>query len=302
MSHNFSLKERQEQLASLSAMDEVLALLDLERLEENLFRGISPQESWQRVYGGQVIGQAMVAAGRTVEDKVRTAHSLHAYFLRPGDPKTPIIYEVDRIRDGRSFTTRRVVAIQKGRAIFSMAVSYQVPEKGFEHQIDVGDVPPPEGLKSELGLRKEIVDRLPEDYVKRWLRDRPIETRPVDPRDMFNPGRSEPQQHVWMKATAPVGDDILLQQCVLAYASDMTLLDTCLLPHDASFMNPKLQTASLDHAMWFHHPFKMDEWLLYAQDSPAASSARGINRGCIYTRDGLLVATVAQEGLIRMHD
>jgi acyl-CoA thioesterase-2 len=285
--------------ASSQPLDDVLTLLDLEQLEVNLFRGLSPQDSWQRVFGGQVIGQAMVAAGRTVEDRV--AHSLHAYFLRPGDPKTPIIYEVDRIRDGRSFTTRTVNAIQHGRAIFNMAISYQIHEEGFEHQFDLPDVPGPEGLKSELELRRAEVDRLPEEYQKRWLRPRPIEVRPVNPRDMFDPGHGDPVNYVWIRATAPLPDDMLMQQCVLAYASDMTLLDTCILPHGVSWMNPKLQSASLDHAMWFHHPFKMDEWLLYSQDSPAASGGRGINRGSIFTRDGKLVASVAQEGLIRLH-
>jgi len=287
-------KERQ------SAVDEVLGLLDLEPIEVNLFRGVSPQDRWQRVFGGQVIGQALVAAGRTVEDRV--AHSLHAYFLRPGDPKTPIIYEVDRIRDGRSFTTRRVVAIQKGRAIFSMAVSYHIDEPGMEHQIDMPDVPAPEDLKSELELRREFVHKLSEKYRDHFLREQPIEMRPLQPRNMFDPQPGEPMQDVWFRATAPVPKDLLLQQCVLAYASDMTLLDTCLLPHGVSWENQNLQMASLDHAMWFHHPFEVDEWLLYSQDSPAAAGARGFNRGTIYTRDGKLVASVAQEGLARMHE
>ena len=287
-------KERKE------AVDEVLDLLDLEPIEVNLFRGVSPQDRWQRVFGGQVIGQALVASGRTVED--RAAHSLHAYFLRPGDPKAPIIYEVDRIRDGRSFTTRRVVAIQHGRAIFSMAVSYQIDEPGMEHQIDMPDVADPESLKSELELRLAMVDKLPEKYRKHFLRAQPIEMRPVNPRNMFDPQPGEPIQHVWFRATAPVPKTRLLQQCVLAYASDMTLLDTCLLPHGVSWENSNLQSASLDHAMWFHHPFEVDQWLLYSQDSPAASGARGFNRGSIYTREGKLVASVVQEGLIRLHE
>jgi acyl-CoA thioesterase-2 len=281
-------------------VDEVLALLDLEPIEVNLFRGVSPQDRWQRVFGGQVIGQALVAAGRTVED--RAAHSLHAYFLRPGDPKVPIIYEVDRIRDGRSFTTRRVVAIQHGRAIFSMAVSFQIDEPGMEHQIDMVQVPEPEKLKSEMELRRAHVDKIPEKYRKHFLREQPIEMRPVNPRNMFDPQPGEPVQQVWFRATAPVSKNQLVQQCVLAYASDMTLLDTCLLPHGVSWENSNLQSASLDHAMWFHHPFEVDEWLLYSQDSPAASGARGFNRGSIYTRQGKLVASVAQEGLVRLHD
>ncbi len=279
---------------------QLVDLLDLEIIEVNLFRGISPNDSWQRVFGGQVIGQALVAAGRTVED--RLAHSLHAYFLRPGDPKTPIIYEVDRIRDGKSFTTRRVVAIQHGRPIFSMSVSFQIDEGGLEHQFDMPDVPGPEGLKTEQELRVEMAEKIPESFRDHWTRPRPIETRPVTPRDFMTPGSSEPVQHIWLKAPTKLPDDPTLQQCVLAYASDLTLLDTCLLPHNISWWNKNLQSASLDHAIWYHHPFRADEWLLYSQDSPAASGARGFNRGSIYSRDGRLVASVVQEGLIRVHD
>lgn len=278
---------------------QLVDLLDLEQLEVNLFRGVSPSDSWQRVFGGQVIGQALVAAVRTVED--RLAHSLHAYFLRPGDPEVPIIYEVDRVRDGKSFTTRRVVAIQHGKPMFIMSASFQIDEDGPEHQIDMPDIPPPEDLKSELQLRLESLDRVDSEMHDRWTRPRPIETRSVDPLDFFKPEKTAPQQYVWMRATAPLPSEPTLQQCVLAYASDLSLLDTSLAPHGISWMNPRLQSASLDHAMWFHHDFKVDEWLLYAQDSPAGSKARGFNRGSIYTRDGLLVASVVQEGLIRMH-
>lgn len=278
---------------------DLIELLDLEQLEVNLFRGLSPQDSWQRVFGGQVIGQALVAAGRTVED--RLSHSLHAYFLRPGDPNVPIIYEVDQARDGRSFTTRRVVAIQHGRPIFNMSVSFQVDEEGFEHQFELPDVPPPEELKSELELRREVADRVSDEHRAHWVRERPIETRPVDPSDFFHPEKREPVQYTWMRAKDPVPDDAVTNQCILAYASDLSLLDTCIFPHGVSWMNPRLQSASLDHAMWFHHKFKSDEWLLYAQDSPASSGGRGFNRGSIFTRDGKLVASVAQEGLIRFH-
>jgi acyl-CoA thioesterase-2 len=284
-----------------SVVDKLVDLLDLETLEVNLFRGRTSDEGWRRVYGGQVIGQALVAASRTV-DEPRPAHSLHAYFIRPGDPAVPIVYTVHRDRDGKSFTTRRVVAVQHGQPIFNMAVSFQVEEGGLEHQFDMPEVPGPEGLLSERELRMRESDRIPEKHRAHWLRERPIEIRPVDPRDMFKPDKRPPVQYVWFRVAGPIGDDRALHQCMLAYASDMTLLDTCILPHGISWVNPKLQSASLDHALWFHEPFRADEWLLYAQDSPKASGARGLNRGSIYTRDGRLVASVAQEGLIRIRD
>ncbi len=287
--------------ANRSVVDKLVDLLDLETLEVNLFRGRTSDEGWRRVYGGQVIGQALVAASRTVEEP-RPAHSLHAYFMRPGDPAAPILYTVERDRDGQSFTTRRVVAIQHGRPIFNMAVSFQIEEQGLEHQFDMPDVPSPEGLLTERELRMRDADRIPEKFRSHWLRERPIEIRPVDPRDMFRPDKRPPVQYVWFRVADRIGDDRALHQCMLAYASDMTLLDTCILPHEISWVNPKLQSASLDHALWFHEPFRADEWLLYAQDSPKASGARGFNRGSIYTRDGRLVASVAQEGLIRVRD
>lgn len=280
-------------------LGELLGLLDLERIEVNLFRGLSPQTGWQRVFGGQVLGQALVAALRTVEG--RSAHSMHGYFLRPGDPKVPILYDVDRIRDGKSFTTRRVVAIQHGRAIFNMAVSFQVDEEGLSHQIDMPDVPGPEGLLNEIQLREKIAHRVPETWRHIFTRERPIEVRPVDPVDEFEPEKAAPVQSVWFKATDALPSDTALHQCVLAYASDLTLLDTSLRPHAISYMDDRLQTASLDHAMWFHRPFRADEWLLYHQDSPAAAGARGFNRGSIYTREGELVASCVQEGLVRLH-
>ncbi|MDR3499930.1 MAG: acyl-CoA thioesterase II [Parvibaculum sp.] len=281
------------------AVEDLIQILDLEQIEVNLFRGHSPDVSWQRVFGGQVIGQALVAAYRTVEDRV--CHSLHAYFIRPGDPKIPILYEVDRSRDGKSFTTRRVVAIQHGKQIFNLAASFQVPEKGFEHQAQMPDVPAPEDLPSERELRKAVEDRLPEHIAKHFSRPRPIEIRPVNPQDYIDPAPMEPLNHVWFRARKEIGDDIALNQCILAYASDMTLLDTCIRPHGVSWVSGKLQSASLDHAMWFHQPFRADEWVLYTQDSPSASGGRGFNRGSIYTRDGRLVASVVQEGLIRYH-
>jgi len=279
------------------AVEDLIQILNLEQIEVNLFRGHSPDASWQRVFGGQVIGQALVAAYRTVENRV--CHSLHAYFIRPGDPRIPILYEVDRSRDGTSFTTRRVVAIQHGKQIFNLAASFQVPEQGFEHQVSMPDVPQPEDLPSERELRKAIEDKLPEAIRKHFARPRPIEIKPINPQDYIDPEKMEPYQNLWFRARKEVGDDIALNQCILAYASDMTLLDTGLRPHGVSWVSGKLQSASLDHAMWFHRPIRVNDWMLYSQDSPSASGARGFNRGSIYTRDGGLVASVAQEGLIR---
>jgi acyl-CoA thioesterase-2 len=275
----------------------LLALLDLERLDDNVFRGISPKDRWQRVFGGQVLGQALVAASRTVEERV--AHSLHAYFLRPGDPRMPILYEVDRSRDGGAFSARRVVARQGGHTIFTMAASFQTPETGLEHQAAMPSVPDPETLKSEKEWLAEIADDLPENARDGLKRPRPIEIRPVQPANRFARGISEAHQTVWFRATGALPDDRALHQCVLAYASDMTLLDTALLPHGFTLFSPHLQLASLDHAMWFHRAFRADEWLLYVQDSPSASGGRGFNRGTVFRRDGVLVASAAQEGFIR---
>lgn len=285
---------------SAEQVEKLIRLLDLEPLEVNIFRGVSPDDRWQRVFGGQVIGQALVAATRTVEDRV--CHSLHAYFLRPGDPKIPILYEVERIRDGSSFTTRRVKAIQHGNAIFSLSASFQKVEPGFDHQGAMPDVPSAEALPDEQSQRQAMADRVPERARANFLAPRPIEIRPVTPRDFLNPTKRPPSQNVWVRATSRLPDDIALHQCVLAYASDMTLLDTCLLPHAVSWFRPELQSASLDHAMWFHRPFRADEWLLYAQDSPSASGARGFNRGQIFDAAGNLIASVAQEGLIRWRE
>lgn len=282
-----------------AAIDGLLKILDLEPLEHNLFRGMSPQVGWQRVFGGQVIGQALVAASRTVVDE-RLAHSLHGYFLRPGDPSVPIVYEVDRIRDGGSFTTRRVVAIQHGQAIFSMSASFHAREDGFDHQIDMDNVPMPEDLPSEAELKEKFLAIAPESVRRYWQRERPIELKPVDLAHYFSREKLEPKQAVWVRASAPLPDDQKIHSCVLAYASDMTLLDTALFAHGTSVFDTRLQVASLDHALWFHRPFRADEWLLYAEDSPSAWGGRGFTRGALYTRDGLLVASSAQEGLIRM--
>jgi len=279
------------------AVDGLIEILDLEELEVNVFRGRSPQENRQRVFGGQVAGQALVAAGRTVERG--SVHSLHAYFLRPGDPAKPILYEVDRIRDGRTFTTRRVVAIQHGQAIFNLAASFQPDEAGPEHQAAMPEAPDPDtlpGLEERIALVK---DSLPRE-AREWLtRDRPIDVRPVEPGNPFRPTKRPPRQLVWIRASRRLPDEPLLHQCVVVYASDLTLLDTAALPHAIAWTDPRYVMASLDHAMWFHRPFRADEWLLYAQESPAAHGARGFTMGHLFTRDGLLVVSVAQEGLIR---
>ena len=280
---------------------ELLSLLDLEPIEVNIFRGVSPPQGFsQRVFGGQVLGQALVAAMRTVEDRI--CHSLHAYFLIPGDPKVPILYEVDRSRDGKSFSSRRVVATQHGRPIFHMSVSFQIDEPGFEHQIDAPKVPDPESLPTEDEQRRAIADQVPAEHREQFLRPRPIELRFADRLNVLHPQKRPPNQAVWVRATGPLPDARGLHQCVLAYASDMTLLDTCLLPHGVGWFDRRVQTASLDHAMWFHRPFRADEWLLYVQDSPAASGGRGFNRGLVYAQDGTLVASVTQEGLIRLRE
>jgi acyl-CoA thioesterase-2 len=280
-----------------AALDQLIAVLDLEELEVNLFRGRTPKEDRLRVFGGQVAGQALVAAGRTVEDRV--VHSLHAYFLRPGDPSIPILYEVDRIRDGRSFATRRVVAIQHGNAIFNLSASFQRPEDGLEHQIAMPPAPDPESLPTFKERIEPLLAQAPPD-LKKWLaRDRPIDIRHVQPMDYLHPEKREPMQQVWIRADGRLPDALLLHQCVVAYASDMTLIDTATLPHAISGFDPRYQMASLDHAMWFHRPLRADEWLLYVQESPVASGGRGFTTGRLYTRAGTLVVSVAQEGLIR---
>ena len=272
--------------------------MDLEAIEVNIFRGVSPDESRQRVFGGQVAGQALVAAARTVDDPGRLVHSLHAYFLRPGDPTIPILYEVDRLRDGRSFTTRRVVAIQHGKPIFNLQASFHRTEPGLDHQTTVErDLPDPEALPDFATRMAPYRERLGD-----WFdRPRPIDIRYVDTMPVDRQGPQRPEQRVWLRADGPLPDDPVLHACILTYASDMTLLDTTLLPHGISaWPEEGLQMASLDHAMWFHRPFRADEWLLYDQWTPSSSDARGLAIGNIYTHEGLLAATVVQEGLIRM--
>ncbi|HWB44937.1 MAG TPA: acyl-CoA thioesterase II [Hyphomicrobiaceae bacterium] len=284
--------------APSSALHNLLAILDLEPLEENLFRGRSPQHGWQRVFGGQVLGQALVAAVRTVPAD-RIAHSLHAYFLLPGDPSRPIIYNVDRVRDGKSFTTRRVTAIQHGRPMFVMSASFQVEEPGLDHQLPMPKVPSPDDLPNEQELKARMLSHLPENMRSYWERERPIEMRPVDVSRYVARERRAPEQSIWMRASGTLPDAFPLHQCVLAYASDFSLLDTALIAHGKLMFDDDIQLASLDHALWFHRPFRADEWLLYVQDSPSTHGARGLCRGSVYTRSGVLVATVAQEGLMR---
>ena len=280
------------------AMDVLLRTLDIERLETRLFRGESPQVGWQRVFGGQVIGQALVAATRTVEEN-RFVHSLHAYFVRPGDPSIPIIYDVENIRDGGSFSTRRVVAIQHDKPIYFMTASFQDDEGGFDHQTPMPDVPQPEKLLGETELKEQFMAAAPPHIRAYWERPRPIELRPVSLTHYLSSQKLDPQQNVWVRTTGPVPADRHLQAAVLAYLSDMTLLDTSLFAHGTSVLDRSLQVASLDHAMWFHRPPVLDDWLLYSQDSPSAFGARGMTRGAIFTRSGTLIASVAQEGLIR---
>jgi acyl-CoA thioesterase-2 len=280
-------------------LDDLSDLLDLEYIEHNIFRGRSIDIGSGSVFGGQALAQSLVAAQRTVDDG-RVCHSMHGYFILPGDVDAPIVYEVDRLRDGNSFTTRRIVAIQHGRAIFNMAASFQTPEDGAQHQAEMPDVPGPEDLPRELDLIRRVKDQIPEELRSFYTRERPIEFRPVDPVDPFNPEPELPANHVWLRARGQLPDDWLHHQAVLAYATDYGLLGTALRPHGLSFVQPNLQLATLDHALWVHRPVQADDWLLYAMDSPSASGARGFTRGQIFAQDGTLVASVTQEGLMRI--
>jgi acyl-CoA thioesterase II len=292
------LCEKEKQMSQ--AVSDMLNILDIEQLEVNLFRGISPQNGWFRVFGGQVIAQALVAASRTIGDKNRTPHSLHAYFILGGDPKVPIIYEVERIRDGKSFSTRRVLAIQHGEAIFALSCSYHGEEYSFEHQGVMPPVTMPEDLPSMLDLKNQTLPSIPDTVRSYYARERPIELRPVEFGRYMGQRQVEGKFNVWFRATAPLPDDASVHRAVLAYASDMSLLDAALVPHGRTVFEKDIQAASLDHALWFHRPFKADDWLLYAQDSPSMTNAKGFSRGQIFTREGVLVASVAQEGLLRL--
>ncbi|MCP4868195.1 MAG: acyl-CoA thioesterase II [Proteobacteria bacterium] len=280
-------------------LSELLDLLKLERIEENLFRGHSQDLGWGQVFGGQVLGQALSAAAQTVPEE-RPVHSMHGYFLRVGDASRPIVYTVDTIRDGKSFTTRRVVAIQGGKPIFNLAASFQKIEVGHDHQrAQKLEVPPPEDLMSEMELAAKVIGKVPEYLRARALAERPIEIRPVDPVDPMNPEVREPSKQFWFRAIDTLPDEASVHRYLMAYASDFGFLTTALLPHGVSWLTPGMQVASLDHAMWFHRPFRLDEWLLYEVESPSASGARGLAWGRFYTRDGDLVASAAQEGLMR---
>jgi acyl-CoA thioesterase-2 len=273
-------------------MDTLLSTLTLEPIEENLFRGVSPPEERTRIFGGQVVAQALTAAYKTVENHI--CHSLQSYFIRPGDPTRPVLYQVERSRDGRSFATRRVLAIQKGEQIFNMACSFQVPEDGFEHQSEMPAAPSPDDALKDV---EAMIARQPPQATA-WLRALPIEMRPIDPVDVTAPVVKPAHQMVWLRARADAGEDIALNQCLLAYASDYSLLGTAMRPHGVSWQSG-VQTASHDHIIWFHRPTNFSRWHLYVQDSPSASGARGFNRGAIYREDGVLIASATQEGLIR---
>ena len=286
----------------MSAVDQLLQTLDLERIEENIFRGHSPRSGWQRVFGGLVIAQALVAAARTVDD-ARPPHSLHAYFLLPGDPAAPIIYEVDRIRDGGSFTTRRCNAIQHGRPIFSLSASFQVIELGLNHAISMPDNIPQESLPEEAAFFASLGAHMPPGLqaLRGWFeKEGAIELRLVDPAHYLGHKRAQPTQYVWMRARGDLPDDPAVHRAVLAYLSDMTLLDAAMVVHGRTLFDPQIQVASLDHALWFHRPFRADDWMLYAQDSPNSGGGRGLTRGLIFSRSGELIASVAQEGLLRL--
>ena len=270
-----------------AGVGELLNVLTLETIELDVFYGRSPDTGERRIYGGQVVAQALTAAYQTIE--ARICHSLHGYFIRPGDPTIPILLQVERVRDGGSFAVRRVVAIQHGQQIFNLAASFQTPEQGFEHQFDMPEAPDPETLKNEEQLRAQA-GRPPRHQ---W----PVEVRPIRPPEPGRPASTEPRSCVWFRARTGVGEGVAANQCALAYASDMTLLDTAIRPHRVDF--EELQVASLDHALWFHGPSDLTDWHLYVQDSPSASGGRGFNRGLIFTRDGRLVASAAQEGLMR---
>lgn len=279
-------------------LNELLTLLHLEQLEQGLFRGQSEHLGLPQVYGGQVIGQSLSAAKETVDEN-RQVHSFHSYFLRPGDPQKPIIYDVENLRDGRSFSTRRVKAIQYGRPIFYLTASYQAEEDGLSHQSTMPDVPPPASLISEQALVQSIAEHLPKAAVETFGRERPIEVRPVTVVNPLAPKPEAPKQYLWIKANGDMPDDPRIHQYVLAYASDWGFLVTALQPHGVTLMTPKMKVATIDHSMWYHRPFRMDEWLLYAIDSPSASGARGLVRGEIYNQKGELVASAVQEGLMR---
>ncbi len=280
-------------------LEDLLELLKLEPIEENLFRGRSQDLGFRQLFGGQVLGQALSAASRTAESG-RPVHSLHGYFLRPGDASLPVVYTVDRVRDGGSFTTRRVVAIQKGQPIFTMMASFHHEEPGLTHQATMPQVPGPEGLPTDVELLRRHAHRLSERAREKFLCDKPIEMRPVTYFDPFDPKPQEPVKYVWFRADGELPDDAQVHRYMLAYASDFNLMITAMQPHGVSYAQPQVQVASLDHALWFHGNLRMNDWMLYAMESPWAGGARGLSLGRIFTREGRLVASVTQEGLMRV--
>lgn len=279
-------------------LDDLLSLLDLETIEEGLYRGNSQDLGFKAVFGGQVMGQALSAAKETVVEE-RLVHSLHSYFLRPGDASKPIVYDVENIRDGKSFSTRRVKAIQNGKPIFYMTVSFHNEEPGVTHQASMPNVPGPENLRSSLEFYRENASLIPEKIREKVLCDKPIEMRPVNFQSPFKPEVTLANRYVWFKANGDMPNDPRIHKYLLAYASDFEFLPTALQPHGLSFMQPNMQVATIDHAMWFHRDFRMDEWILYAVDSPSASGGRGLVRGQFFNQDGVLIASTMQEGLIR---
>ncbi|MDA8133889.1 MAG: acyl-CoA thioesterase II [Desulfobacteraceae bacterium] len=281
-----------------NVLEKLLSLLKLERIETNIFRGQSQDLGFGNLFGGQVMGQALSAATRTVDLDFH-AHSLHGYFLLAGDAKKPVVYTVDRIRDGRSFITRRVVALQDGRAIFTMAASFHKTEPGFDHQDPMPKIEGPDGIESEVDMARRLAHRIPPEIYEKLVCKKPIEIRVVNPINPFAPKTLPPEKYVWFRAIDKITDDMATHRCMLAYASDFHLVGTALYPHGKTFWSRDMQVASLDHCIWFHREFKMNDWLLYAMKSPSAASARGLSLGSIFTRDGVLVATVAQEGLLR---
>ncbi len=279
-------------------IEDLIGLLELEAIEHNIYRGLNRDIGSGRIFGGQVLAQSLVAARKTV-DGDRPAHSMHGYFILAGDLETPVVYFVDRLRDGKSYTTRRVTAIQHGRAIFNMSGSFHRPEEGPSHQVQMPDVPPPEEVRPELERIRERADEIPDHLRTVLTQDRPLDFRPVEV-DPFEAGPTEPHRHTWVRAVGEVGDDPLHHQAVLAYASDYGLLGAALQPHGVTFRDPDVMVASLDHAVWFHRPFRVDEWLLYAAWSPVSAGGRGFSRGTFFTREGEVVASVAQEGVVRI--
>ncbi|ELI7922473.1 TPA: acyl-CoA thioesterase II [Yersinia enterocolitica] len=282
------------------ALKKLLDLLFLEKIEEGIFRGQSEDLGLRQVFGGQVVGQAIYAAKQTVPTD-RVVHSFHSYFLRPGDSSKPIIYDVETLRDGNSFSARRVSAIQNGKPIFYMTASFQSQEEGFEHQNTMPDVPPPEGLMSETDIARKFAHLIPEKVRDKFIGHQPIEMRPVKFHNPLQGSTAEPNRYVWFKANGAMPDDLRVHQYLLGYASDFNFLPTALQPHGIGFLEPGVQIATIDHSMWFHRPFRLDDWLLYAVESTSASGARGFVRGQIYNREGVLVASTVQEGVIRLH-